>query len=314
MVAPRRIALPAGEQVSDPDSEEQLELLGSFEAIDERRAARLGELPVYFGGPIAGRRREEIASPDHLPFTVEVVDESVLRRLDATLVQHSEPLFDKFTDHYRVEPTKEAYDLYFTRRKVSQDPRQTRLREEAEAARAARRLTPEGRQADTRAAQRQFYHKKDLLQRSISDDLDTANLRRWSLKVVRYQLSHGITELDASATTVVCDALQDFADCLGQYPQIQREVGDESLSFKIRHIGEQAGNKTELLHQNQQLLRLVQREQARRVGFWSERLNFALSYLGDRLALSSEEKAKQKANAQELERLFSLVEFETTSE
>lgn len=236
----------------EPNPEQHAHLMTDLEARDLRRAQRIGERSLASIHDLRGRRRSEVGSTDQLPLYDSEIDSTRIQALGKYL-KGKQPIFDKFTDHYRVKPTKDSIERYVSG---------------ANANRHVTRADDHEKQREIfRSMQRQTQHTADLLQQNVFDDLNVARLRRASLKALQHQVRNGLP-LDPDAALEAADAILDFGQGLSANKDALRDIHDEGLGEEIAAIGTQAIDDPEILRQNPDLLRLTQIEQAARADYW----------------------------------------------
>jgi hypothetical protein len=268
--------------LEEPTPEQHAHLMADPESRVGRRAQRIGERSLASVRHRRGRRRPEIGSIDQLPLYNTNIDASRIIALGKYL-KGKQPIFDKFTDHYRVRPTKDSIEQYVSA--GNKNRRETRSSDHTK------------QREIFRSMQRQTQHQADLLQQSVLDDLNIARRRRASLHAIRFQVGHD-QAFDPDAAREAADAVWDFGQGLSANKDMLRDVHDEGLGEVIAAIGTQAMNDPEVLRQNPYLLRLTQIEQAARVEHWQAIFEATEEHiLGDRLTVDH----YKRANETELE-------------
>lgn len=266
-----------------PGPEEAAELLYRPDLRAARFAARLAELPTP-KPPIRGRKIRELGFVETLEGeSIGVLHPNSVRALGRRL-SGKQPLFDKFTRHYRVyPPTEESFNYYFEgairrNKKWSEDPTE-------QAAILADR-------------KRQPRDVEDNLQRTVFVDRAIARQRRSAIAHIQRCVQTN-QPVDPSAVIVAANAVEDFGFCLmdkenlpklegfrffpGQPNSGGDELGGVMIGAHIAFMGQQASNNPEVLVQNPELLRLVRVEQKQRQDYWGAIYEASVPILGDRL-------------------------------
>lgn len=281
-------------EVDHVPPEDQAVLEVSPDARDARAIGRrIGRVAALRpNDPIRGKQRPEYEGSGRLALAMEPVLESETVKRLAKALTGKQPVFDQFTDHYRVQPNASSVDAYC---ESGNRKRQVKRDED-----------PQKQQDILNAMRRQTHAIADGLVNNTYDDLMTARMRRESLRTTQYLIRTN-RPLDRQAALTAADAIQDFGHVVMTKPDIAREVGDEDIGYRIVNIGLQAVDNPEVLLQNADLLRLVQREQRARVEYWQPRHDFYLDYLGDRLTVKTKLDAAQ--NEAEISRLTVIREM-----
>jgi hypothetical protein len=249
--------------------EQQQLLMASPEARSNRQAEKLGKRAVDFSRGMRGRKRPELPQTEQLfPLADTIADDRVTRL--GQKLRGQQPLFDQFTNHHKVKPTRDSIEQYC----MGGNKRNRRWSDD-----------PAERQEIRKAMRRQTQNIADGLEQGMFDDLNIARLRRKSVKVTRYLIGHNLP-LDKQAAIHAADAIEDFGYCLLEQPKLLSELQEPDLAANIAHIGKRAAEDPEIMRQNPLLLRLVQIEQKARDDFWSERYPIVEHVLGDRLTLA----------------------------
>src|SRR3989344_863619 len=264
-----------------PTPEQEQLLLVSPEARAARQAERLAERPIKIYTVSRGRKRPELFPIDGLqleyPEYTEALPLERIERLDRYL-QTNGPLFDQFTRGYQVKPDRDSIELYC----MGSNKRNKRVPSDE--------ITREEINANKR---RQTQNVADKLQKEANTNFMFAYWRRNCLRATSRYLRGSSDGLDEWAILGAADAIEDFGHGLLENRKLEDDkiidiLQIEGMAEHLIYIGQFAPKNFALFTYNPNVLRLVQREQARRQEYW-ERLFIATRVLRDRLTRSEKE-------------------------
>jgi len=242
--------------------------MSSPDARAARIAERLGSLSLSFSGKLRGRKRPDIpglGQPELIP--PEPLEVGKVRSLGKKLDRQVKPLFDRFTRHNRFALSEEGLRAYCdapaTRKRLL--PADPTLLSEAE-----------------RAALRRPQYIRDKVQQELLDDRNIARIRRYSLKAVQFAIKNDVP-IDEQARVMAADAITDFGYGLHDNPKLIKIYGQPELDVSIIRVGIAAQVDEAPFRENPDLLRMVQREQAKRDRYWGDRYDLAVLVYDGRL-------------------------------
>lgn len=269
-----------------PSQFEHQQLLFSAELRDQRRQEHLAQLAL--GPEITNRGRkgvdELLQDLDGGLFPPqEVIPEEII--IDYAKRKQAEfPLFNQFNDHAHIDPTKDSIERYcmggndaFYRSRLNKE-------------RSGKTPGPLDK-SDRQALQRQTQHLADRLQATLMIDMNTARLHRTSLDTVRRQIRRKDDLLDSTASVYAINAIGDFGLSVLENGYKDKQPNDIEFGLEIIKFHSLVIDNSGLLAKNPLLLKLVQLDQKAHQEYWTERLEAAKIFLGDRLTADDNQAA-----------------------
>lgn len=230
---------------------EQLVLISSVEARDERRRQKLGEvaLPTQ---PLRGKRRIS-AFEYRTPSRREPLPFNTVQRLGKAL--KDEPiLVDELTKYYNPRPFPSDIEAYVNGAVKRNSQKGSSSHEWKEIFKNKRRA---------------FEHAADQLQRVVRTQKDNAIINRAALANVQRSI-HEEKPVHPIAGKYAAAAIEDFGICLRERYELADSIDKKSdLPTYFEELGLYAADNPEELRNHYDVLRLVRLEQAKREAHWT---------------------------------------------
>lgn len=232
---------------------EQLVLMESPEARAARQAERLAEYGTAIGRTILGKRRDGFV--EVIPTELPIIPELTITYLGQQLDKQQMPLLDTITDVQNPARDKYLFMRYVT-------------------AGNAHRLVQHG---STPEEQRQIRNDKRRQTQIITDKVLWHNRVQWqSARLYRSALASVYTSLtrtapiNPQAAVLASSAIEDLGHCLRDKPVLKKVTYNGNLAADMVGIGLFTSEEPDALYAQPLILRLVQREAAKRVNYWGK--------------------------------------------
>lgn len=244
-----------GERVSD---QEQLELISSAEARDNRRQKKLGataipKLPLRGKQRVSAFEYRKPTQPEQLPF-------ETAQALGRALVDQP-ILVDEITKYLNPKPNEDSIVTYVNGAVRRNQQTAVDLDDKREINKAKRRA---------------FFHAADSLRRDTRTKKDDARISRAAIASVYVSITNG-ERINTSAAHYASAAIEDFGICLRQRTDLTDVIDHQrDLPTYFEQVGVYTVSDPEELRNHSFVLRLVQLEQVKREAHWGE-LNDAVA-------------------------------------
>lgn len=221
--------------------------------------------------------------------------------------QDNFPLFNDFTDHAHISPTKKSIDDYCTAgNKVTNEKRIQEKRGRQLLSILGLPISLELPPLEKDSMRRQTFTLADNLQRNILIDRDTSRLWRASVGAIRRQIIFEDEKLDEVAQKNTLSSVMDFGRTVIQEAEKTGNQDDKEFGLNIAYLFQASEEEIpQIFRTNPVLLKLVQLNLKAHDDYWSVRYDATLKFLGRRL--TNEEFKSSKENQKEVERLMLLA-------